>query len=158
RIARELIERGRAAGTPAMAVRWATRADQETVVGTLSTLPDLIARRGMKPPATIVVGEVVHLREKLDWFERLPLFGQRLVVPLAREQAASLAGRLRAPGAQVIEFPTIEIRPAADPAPLDRSIANLHTYDWLIFTSANGVRFFMEALDRSAADLRSLRA
>jgi len=158
RIARELIERGRAADTPAMAVRWATRADQETVVGTLTTLPDLIARRGLKPPATIVVGDVVHLREKLDWFERLPLFGKRIVVTRAREQADSLAGRLRALGAQVIEFPMIEIRPPADPAPLDSAIANLHTYDWLIFTSANGVRFFLEALDRSAADLRSLRA
>jgi len=112
----------------------------------------------MKPPATIVVGEVVHLRQKLDWFERLPLFGKRIVVTRAREQADSLVGRLRALGAQVIEFPTIEIRPPADPAPLDRAIANLHTYDWLIFTSANGVRFFIDALDRSAADLRSLRA
>ena len=157
-IACELIARGRAPETPAMAVRWATRSDQQTITGTLATLPILIAERGMKPPATIVVGEVVRLRDKLDWFERLPLFGRRIVVTRARGQADALASRLEALGATVIEFPTIEIRPPADPAPLDRAIANLPSYDWVIFTSANGVRCFVDALDRSAADWRSLRA
>jgi uroporphyrinogen III methyltransferase/synthase len=158
RIARELIARGRTADTPAMAVRWATRADQQTLVGTLATLPDLIAERGMRPPATIVVGEVVRLREKLNWYERLPLFGNRIVVTRARGQADSVASRLSTLGAGVIELPTIEIRPPGDPAPLDRAIAQLRSYDWLIFTSANGVHFFMDALDRSPADLRQLRA
>ena len=157
-IARELIARGRSPETPAMAVRWATRPDQETVTGTLATLPELIVRRGLKPPATIVIGEVVRLREKLDWYERLPLFGRRIIVTRAREQAGTLAGRLRELGAEAIELPTIEIAPAADYGPLDRAIANLACYDWLLFTSANGVRYFMERLDRSAADLRSLRA
>jgi uroporphyrinogen III methyltransferase/synthase len=158
RIAAELIARGRAADTPAMAVRWATRADQETVTGTLATLPTLIAERGMKPPATIVIGEVVRLRETLDWFERLPLFGKRIVVTRAAGQSAGLAAALSALGAGVIELPTIEIRPPADPAPLERAISDLQKYDWLIFTSANGVRYFVEALDRSAYDWRSLRA
>jgi uroporphyrinogen III methyltransferase/synthase len=157
-IARELIARGRSPETPAMAVRWATRADQETLAGTLATLPALIERSGMKPPATIIVGEVVRLREKLDWFERLPLFGKRIVVTRAKGQAGELSSRLEALGAGVIEIPTIEIHPPADPAPFDRAIANLASYDWLIFTSANGVRFFLDRLDRSAADLRSLRA
>ena len=157
-IARALIASGRAPETPAMAVRWATRPDQETVVGTLSTLPALLAASGMKPPATIVIGEVVRLRDKLNWYERLPLFGQRIVVTRAREQADALAARLEALGAQAIELPTIEIRPPADPAPLDRAIANLATYDWLIFTSATGVHRFVERLDASAADLRKLRA
>jgi uroporphyrinogen III methyltransferase/synthase len=158
RIARELIARGRAPETPAMAVRWGTRADQETLAGTLATLPALIHERGMKPPATIVVGEVVALREKLDWYGRLPLSGRRVVITRARAQAGALAEKLCALGAQVIEFPTIEIRPAADYGPLDCAIANLARYDWLVFTSANGVHFFLERLDRSAADLRSLRA
>jgi uroporphyrinogen III methyltransferase/synthase len=158
RIAAELIARGRAADTPAMAVRWATRADQETVTGTLATLPALIAERGMKPPATIVIGEVVRLRETLNWYERLPLFGKRIVVTRAAGQSAGLSAALSALGAGVIELPTIEIRPAADPAPLERAISDLQKYDWLIFTSANGVRYFVEALDRSAYDLRSLRA
>jgi uroporphyrinogen III methyltransferase/synthase len=157
-IARQLIARGRPAETPAMAVRWATRPDQETVVGTLATLPGLIAGQGMKPPATIVVGEVVRLREKLDWFGRLPLAGARIVVTRAREQADALSSRLEELGAVVLEAPTIEICPPADPLPLDRAIANLADYDWLIFTSANGVRFFVDCLDRSAADWRNLRA
>jgi uroporphyrinogen III methyltransferase/synthase len=113
---------------------------------------------GMKPPATIIVGEVVRLREKLDWFERLPLFGKRIVVTRASEQAGALASRLSALGAGVVELPTIEIRPPADPAPLDRAIAQLDTYDWLIFTSANGVRFFLDRLDAAPHDLRKLRA
>ncbi|MGB7758836.1 MAG: uroporphyrinogen-III C-methyltransferase [Bryobacteraceae bacterium] len=157
-IASALIASGRGPETPAIAVRWATRPDQETVAGTLETLPGLIAARGMKPPATIVVGEVVRLREKLNWYESLPLFGQRIVVTRAREQADALAARLEALGAHAIELPTIEIRPAADPAPLDRAIANLASYDWLIFTSATGVRCFVERLDASATDWRSLRA
>jgi uroporphyrinogen III methyltransferase/synthase len=157
-IARELIARGRAADTPAMAVRWATRPDQETVTGTLATLPALLAERGMKPPATIVVGEVVRLRDTLNWYERLPLFGKRIVVTRATEQAGTLAARLSALGAGVIELPTIEIQPPADLTPLERAIAELDAYDWLIFTSVNGVRFFTEALDRSARDLRGLRA
>ena len=158
RIAAELMARGRAADTPAMAVRWGTRPDQQTLTGTLGTLGGLIHAHGMKPPATIVVGGVVSLREKLNWYERLPLFGRRIVVTRAREQASGLAEKLGALGAAVIEFPTIEIRPAADYGPLDRAIGNLASYDWLVFTSANGVRFFLDRLDRSAADLRSLKA
>jgi uroporphyrinogen III methyltransferase/synthase len=151
-IAHQLIAHGRSPETPAMAVRWATRPDQHTVNGTLASLPQLLA--GMKPPATIVIGEVVRLRAKLDWFERLPLFGKRIVVTRAREQAGALSPHLTALGAGVIELPTIEIRPPADLAPLTRAIAALDTYDWLIFTSANGVRFFIDQLD----DLRKLRA
>jgi uroporphyrinogen III methyltransferase / synthase len=158
RIARELIARGRDPETPAMAVRWATRPDQETVTGTLVTLPGVIAARGIKPPATIVVGEVVRLREKLNWYEHLPLFGRRIVVTRAREQADVFSRRLRDLGADALEVPTIEIRPAADYGPLDCAIAELASYGWLIFTSANGVRYFVERLDRSGADLRSLRA
>src|SRR5690348_13780922 len=132
-IAHELTSRGRSPETPAMAVRWATRPDQETLAGTLATLPGLIEQHGMKPPATIIVGEVVRLREKLNWFERLPLFGKRIVVTRASGQAGELTARLEALGACVIEIPTIEIRPASDTAPLDRAIADLSSYDWLIF-------------------------
>jgi uroporphyrinogen III methyltransferase/synthase len=140
-----------------MAVRWGTRADQETVTGTLQTLPGLIHGRDLKPPATIIVGEVVALGEKLNWYERLPLFGQKIVVTRPREQASALSDPLRALGANVIELPAIEIRPASDYAPLDRAIRDLCSYDWLIFTSANGVRFFLDRLDRSGSDLRSIR-
>jgi uroporphyrinogen III methyltransferase/synthase len=157
-IARQIVARGRSPETPAIAVRWGTRADQETVIGTLATLAQQVEAAGMKPPATIIIGEVVELRGKLNWFERLPLFGKRIVVTRAAEQAGELSSRLRSLGATVIEFPVIELRAAADPAPLDAAIARLAEYDWLIFTSVNGVRFFMDRLDASSADLRSLRA
>ncbi len=157
-IAHELISRGRSPETPAMAVRWATRPDQETLTGTLATLPGLIEQRRMKPPATIIVGEVVRLREKLDWFERLPLFGKRIAVTRARSQAGSLSSLLEALGAAVLEIPTIEIQDPLDFGPLDRAIAGLASYDYLIFTSANGVRRFVDRLDRSPVDLRALRA
>ncbi|HKX00168.1 MAG TPA: uroporphyrinogen-III C-methyltransferase [Bryobacteraceae bacterium] len=157
-IAREIISHGRSPETPAMAVRWGTRADQETIAGTLADLPELIEQRGLKPPATIIVGEVVRLREKLNWFERLPLFGNRIVVTRARGQAESLNAKLSALGAHVIELPTIEIAPTGDYGPLDRAIAHLNDYDWLIFTSVNGVRYFLERLDQSHRDLRALKA
>jgi len=158
RIAAELIANGRSAETPAMAVRWGTRPDQETLVGTLATLPLLIRERALRPPATIVIGEVVRLRARLNWYEHLPLFGRRILVTRAKGQAEALTGRLHALGANVIELPTIAIQPAADYGPLDCAIANLDQYDWLIFTSANGVRFFLDRLDRSPVDLRKLRA
>jgi uroporphyrinogen III methyltransferase/synthase len=157
-IAREIVSRGRSAETPAMAVRWATRPHQRCIVGTLGDLAGRIERAGMKPPATIVIGEVVRLREKLNWFERLPLFGTRIVVTRAQSQAGAMRERLESLGAEVVELPVISIEPPADPAPLDAAIARLAEYDWLIFTSANGVRFFLDRLDRSPRDLRSLRA
>ena len=157
-IARRIIENGRSPETPALAVRWATRPDQQTVTGTLVDLPARIREVNLRPPATIVVGEVVRLRDKLNWFERLPLFGQRVVVTRARAQASKLSARLRSLGAEVIEFPTIEVRPHDDYGPLDSAIANLSSYDWLIFTSVNGVEFFLDRLDQSDADWRNLRA
>ena len=157
-IAPRIVAGGRNASTPAMAVRWGTRPDQEVVIGTLATLPGLIHERGLKPPATIIVGEVVQLREKLSWFERLPLFGSRIVVTRAKDQADSLSTPLRQLGADVVELPTIEIQRASDYAPLDAALARLGEYDWLIFTSVNGVRCFLDRLDAAAGvDLRSIR-
>ena len=141
-----------------MAVRWGTRPDQHTVVGTLGTLPALIEEHHLTPPATIIIGDVVSLREKLNWFEKLPLFGKRIVVTRAREQAGELSGKLRALGADVVELPVIALRPLDDYTALDNAIASLATYDWLIFTSTNAVEYFLHRLDRSGSDLRSLRA
>jgi uroporphyrinogen III methyltransferase / synthase len=155
-ISRRIIAEGRSPETPAMAVRWGTRPDQQVLTGTLETLPHLIHERALKPPATIVVGEVVQLRHKLNWFERLPLFGKRIVVTRARDQASMLTKALRELGAEVIELPAIQIQPAPDFTALDNAITRLNEYQWLIFTSANGVRFFLERLDRSALDLRAI--
>lgn len=157
-IASEILKYGRSGNTPAMCVRWATRPDQQTVTGTLSTIADRVEEAAMKPPATVIIGEVVELYGKLSWFERLPLFGQNIVVTRAREQAPELSDKLRSLGANVIEFPVIDLQQPADPRPLDQAIEHLPEYDWLIFTSVNGVRFFMERLDQSTRDLRSLRA
>ena len=157
-IAREIMARGRAPETPAIAVRWATRPDQETVAGTLATIAAQVDAAQMKPPATIIIGEVVGLRDKLNWFERLPLFGKKIVVTRAQDQAGEFSERLRSLGADAQEVPTISIQPPPDPAPLDAAIERLASYDWLIFTSANGVRFFVDRLDRSRSDLRSLKA
>jgi uroporphyrinogen III methyltransferase/synthase len=140
-----------------MAVRWGTRPDQEVITGTLATLPGLLYECGLKPPATIVIGDVVALREKLNWFGKLPLFGQRIVVTRAKDQADALSAPLRQLGADVVELPTIEIQPASDYAALDAAIARLGEYDWLIFTSANGVRCFFERLDAGPTDLRAIR-
>lgn len=157
-IAQALIETGRQPGTPAMAVRWATRPDQETIVGTLENLAQRISGASLKPPATIVIGEVVALRDKFNWYERLPLFGQRIVITRDRSQSADLAEPLESLGAEALLLPVIEIREPSDSKPLDDAIASLASYDWLIFTSANGVRYFMDRLDKSPHDLRSLKS
>jgi uroporphyrinogen III methyltransferase/synthase len=146
-IARRIMKEGRSPDTPAAAVRWGTRPDQETIVGTLGSLPGLIAGRGLKPPATIIVGDVVQLREKLQWYERLPLFGKKIVVTRPRDQAAELTARLHALGADVVEIPAIEIQP------LPWTLGYPGRYDWLIFTSVNGVRCFMDRIP----DVRALR-
>jgi len=156
-IARRVIAGGRSADTPAIAVRWGTRPSQEVVEGTLGTLPRLIHETGLRPPATVIVGDVVQLRAKLDWFERLPLYGQTVVVTRGREQAASLANPLRRLGAEVVELPAIEIRPARHGAALDAAVGRVFEYDWLMFTSANGARIFLERLRASAHDTRAIR-
>jgi len=157
-ISRRLIEAGRAAGTPAIAVRWATRPEQQTVRATLGELPAAVAEAHLKPPATIIVGDVAALGGELNWYERLPLFGKRIVVTRAEDQAAESIDALRALGADAIELPSISIQPPESWMALDTAIERLDQYDWLIFTSVNGVRFFTERLDRSPRDLRRLRA
>jgi uroporphyrinogen III methyltransferase/synthase len=157
-IADAIMSNGRSANTPAIVVRWGTRPDQETLTGTLATIADKIDAAHLKPPATVIIGEVVALHQKLSWFEKLPLFGRKIVVTRAQDQAGDLSERLRSLGADAIELPVIAIQPPKDSAPLDRAIANLGDYDWLIFTSVNAVRFFLDRLDRSPHDLRSLKA
>jgi len=156
-LAKRLVAAGKPPTTPALAVRWATRADQQSIAAPLAELPARIREAGMQPPATFIVGEVVRLRDKLDWFEKLPLFGQRIIVTRAREQAGALTAKLRELGADAVEAPVIEIRALDDYAELDAAISRLETYDWLIFTSANGVRFFLQRLDASSRDWRAVK-
>jgi uroporphyrinogen III methyltransferase/synthase len=157
-IAREIMSHGRPGNIPAIAVRWGTRPNQQTVTGTLASIADEIEKAHLKPPATVIIGEVAGLHAKLAWFEKLPLFGKQIVVTRAQDQACDFSGRLRSLGADAIQFPVISIEPPEDSGPLDRAIGQLALYDWLIFTSVNGVRFFMDRLDRSEHDLRSFKA
>ena len=158
KIASRLVENGRSPDTPAAAIRWGTRGDQIVMEGTIYTLTANIERTQLKPPALIVIGEVVSLRSKLNWFEKLPLFGTSVVVTRAREQSAQFCEALRLLGADVIDLPTIRTEPVSDSTLIDEAIDNLAVYDWLIFTSANGVRYFIERLDKSDRDLRDVRA
>jgi uroporphyrinogen III methyltransferase/synthase len=152
-----LISAGRTPDTPVACVRWGTVPDQRTVTGTLEDIADRVAEAGLKPPAIIVVGDVVALREAgLDWYEQRPLFGCRVVVTRARAQAGELSAELEQLGAEVYEFPTIKISPPEDFGPLDAAIRELDSFDCLAFTSVNGVEAFVERLRQYGLDLRAV--
>lgn len=155
-IVAHLTASGRPATTPVALIRWGTRAEQKTVVGTLADIVKKAEDAALEPPTVIVVGEVVSLRDKLNWFETRPLFGTTVLITRPREQAKEFADLLAGLGAQVIPFPTIAIVPPADWGPLDRAIGRLSEYDWIVFTSVNGVRFFMERMRTLGRDARAL--
>lgn len=156
-ICNQLIAHGRSRKTPVAVIRWGTTPEQTTVVGTLDSIVERVKQSRVRPPAIIVIGEVVRLREKLNWYESRPLFGRRIVVTRAREQASEFKSQLAALGAQCIEFPTIEIQPPPSWGPLDQAVRNLSDYDWIVFTSVNGVRFFMQRMRAAAMDARQLK-
>jgi len=155
RICAKLLEHGMAPDTPAATVRWGTTPKQRTVVGTVRTLPDEVAKAGLGPPALTIVGKVVTLRDTLNWFERRPLFGQTVAVTRTRQQASELSSRLAELGAAVIEAPTIELRPASDPTTVDDALRTIGRYDWVVFTSANGVSFTKARLRELGLDARA---
>ncbi|MEO7087080.1 MAG: uroporphyrinogen-III C-methyltransferase [Gemmatimonadaceae bacterium] len=155
RIASLLIDGGRSPDTPAAAVQWGTHPHQKTVVATLATLADAIAREGVKAPVIAIIGDVVSLRDDIAWFDTRPLYGKRLVVTRARSQAASLSERLTAAGAEVTEMPATRIE-VADPAPLANALGRLSEFGWVIFTSQNAVRIFWDALTAFGRDARAL--
>jgi uroporphyrinogen III methyltransferase/synthase len=152
----KLLEYGRPKDTPAAVMHWGTKPEQETVVGTLEQIVALTQKRGLGPPAVLVVGEVVRLREQLNWFERRPLFGKRILVTRTREQAGRFAELLEGQGAEVVEVPLIEIAPPESWEPVDRAIDRLETYEWVIFTSTNGVEEFFRRLRALRRDARRL--
>jgi uroporphyrinogen III methyltransferase/synthase len=154
-ITRALVEHGGDPRTPVAVIRWGTRAEQQVVTGTLADIASKAA--GILPPAITVVGEVVNLREHLNWFERLALFGKRIVITRSREQASVLREALAELGAQVVEIPTIEIRDPASWEPLDQAIQRLEEFHYLLVTSANGVRSFLGRLKVCGRDVRDLK-
>jgi uroporphyrinogen III methyltransferase/synthase len=155
-IAENLMANGRPGDTPAAVIRRGTVPEQQSVTGSLKDIAERAQAEGIKAPAIIVVGSVVDLREELQWFEKRPLFGKRVVVTRARAQASDFLARLEELGADAIEFPTIKVVPPKSWQPLDGAIMRLEKYQWIIFTSVNGVTYFFERLEAMKHDVRDL--
>jgi uroporphyrinogen III methyltransferase/synthase len=156
-IAEQLTAHGADASTPVALVRWGTTTRQESIVGTLATIADLVETQNFRPPAVIVVGDVVKLRAELNWFEALPLRGQRVVVTRTRRQASALTEKLTRLGADVLEIPTIRIVPTELHRDERAKLIAIDThFDWIVFTSPNGVDRFFEEFLRGGTDLRVL--
>ncbi len=153
-VCKRLIENGRSPETPVAVVRWGTRSDQTTLVGNLGNIPLLVKDNDIKPPAVMVVGDVVKLRETLQWYEKKPLFGQRILI--TREHSADFE-QLEEMGAEIIEFHTIRIVPPDNWTEMDNAIKNIESYNWLVLTSANGVKFFFQRLFEKDRDIRDLK-
>jgi len=155
-ITQKLIANGKSPETPVALIRWGTTPAQKTVTGNLDNINARVKEAGLKAPAIIVVGDVVNLRKTLKWFETRPLLGKRIIVTRAREQASDLVRQLSELGAECLEYPTIQILPADDLNPIDAAIEALSAFDWIVFTSVNGVQFFFDRLFASNRDVRAL--
>ncbi|HEX5036708.1 MAG TPA: uroporphyrinogen-III C-methyltransferase [bacterium] len=156
-IVENLKKAGMEASTPAAVIEWGTLPRQKKATGTLATIVEAVRENGIKPPTVIVVGKIASLGEKLAWFEKKPLLGRRIVVTRSRNQASEISRLLEEKGAEVIERPTLEILPPSSWSALDRAIQRLSSYDWVAFTSANGVASFFARLGKMKKDLRHLR-
>ena len=156
KIAAALEANGLPADTPAAMVRWGTMGRQQTITGTLGTLAAKVAKADFKAPAVTIIGTVSTLRDTLNWYENRPLFGQRVVVTRNRREAGKLSGQLRELGAEVLEIPTIKILPPTRNESLIEAITGIGSYDWIIFTSANGVEHFFDYFFKAFRDVRDL--
>ena len=154
-IADELMQHGMPPETKVGMVRWGTTGQQTSIDGTLATIADLVEQKNFTAPAITIIGGVVSLRPKLNWFEHRPLFSQRIVVTRTREQASQLAHDLTELGADVLEIPTIRIEPPQDLSGLMDALLALGEYDWIVFTSPNGVASFFEYFFKGFEDIRA---
>jgi len=155
-ITREMLKQGVREDLPVALVRWATTGRQETLTGTLQDIAERAIASGFEAPAVAVFGEVVALRESLNWYENRPLSGKRIVVTRTRKQASALSKKLRVLGAQVVELPTIRIEPPTDLREFAELVQDAHVYDWIVFTSANGVEAFFEIFFKLYNDTREI--
>jgi len=155
-ICRQLVEKGRDSRTPAAVIERGATLAQRTVTGTLADIAQVAREAEIKPPAILVVGGVVELRQTLKWWETRPLWGKTVVVTRSRQQASKLVELLAAAGARCLEVPTLEIGPPDDFGPLDAALKSLFQYQWVVFTSANGVEAFMGRLFQEGQDVRAL--
>lgn len=157
-ITKQLMAHGRAAETPAAVIRWGTKPQQRVLLTTVGEAAAAVEKQNIKPPAIFLVGEVSKLRDELAWFDQKLLFGKRVLVTRARHQASALTAKLEALGAECLEAPTIQLAPPDSYVPLDASIQRLKNYEWIVFTSANGVNAFFERLSKAGLDARALAA
>ena len=155
-IAERLIAGGMPAKTPVAMVSWGTLGRQQSIEGTLANIVEVAAKTNFAPPSVAIVGDVVKLRKKLNWFEARPLFGKRIVVTRTREQASELSRRLLELGAEVLEIPTIKIVPPTRKEDIVDAMLSLNSYDWLVFTSPNGVTAFFDIFFKRFQDLRDV--
>jgi uroporphyrinogen III methyltransferase/synthase len=156
-ITQTLIARGKDPKTPSALISWGTTPRQRTLTAALEEISVVADREGINPPAVLVIGEVVSLRESLAWFERSPLFGMRILVTRSREQASELSERLRALGAETLEYPTIQVQPPSDWSKIDGALSRIAGFDWIVFTSPNGVRFLLRRMCEKGGDIRDLK-
>jgi uroporphyrinogen III methyltransferase/synthase len=156
RITERLMSEGMAGSTPVALIRWGSTPRQETLEGTLGTIADRVEEVGFGAPAVTVIGDVVKLRGRLNWFESRPLFGQRVVVTRERGQAREFAAGLEERGAEVLEVPAVRFAMPSQRESMVEALAGLNSYDWLVFTSANGVKWFFDSFFRAFKDLRDL--
>ncbi len=152
----KLIANGRSPDTPVAVISWGTLPRQRTVVGTVGDIARRVRASGIRPPCTVVVGEVVRLRKDLNWYETRPLFGHRVLVTRARSDAGRLAVLIEQLSGEAVVMPTIEIVPPPSWEELDAAIRNIETFDWIVFTSRNGVERFFERLRKLGKDARAL--
>ena len=155
-ITENLMKFGRKPDTPVAVIRWGTTPLQESVVGTLANIAEKVRENQFKPPAIIVVGRVCSVREDINWFERQPLLGKKVLVTRTRQQASTLVRLLERKGAGCIECPTIEVRMVRDTSVFDNAVNIIEDYDWIIFSSTNAVKFFFARIDEMGKDIRVL--
>ena len=155
-ITSEMIKHGVRGDLPVALIRWATTGLQETLTGTLADIAQKAVANDFAAPAVAVFGDVVALRDKLNWYETRPLLGKRIVVTRTRKQASVLSSKLRALGAHVIELPTIRIEPPSDLREFAELVQDAHIYDWIVFTSANGVDAFFDIFFKLYDDAREI--
>ena len=155
-ITNSLIEGGMGKDTPVAVVQWATLPIQESCIGKLGTISNEVESLGITPPAMIIIGEVVKDAPKHSWFEQKPLFGKRIAITRTRQQSSKLMHRLHQLGADVLELPLIQVTSAVDEKVKEEIFAELGTYDWILFSSPNGVKYFFEAFFKEFKDLRSM--
>ncbi len=155
-ITQQFLKHGAKPETPVALVRWATHGCQQTLTGTLADIAAKVKASGFKAPAVAVIGDVVTERDQLNWFESRPLFGKKIVVTRTRQQAGVLSRQLAQLGADVIELPTIRTVPATDQIAFGQLVQDCHTYDWIIFTSPNGVDAFFTMFDKLYNDARCI--